>query len=151
MNKRMLNINEIDVTDEPLVYTCFGLGSCIGLFITDRLKKISGGAHIAMPSSLTDGEFMGASHMINLLLKSFEDMGSDLNGLTAKITGGANMYASSLDIGDQNIKVVQEQLIRKRIFIAATDVGGKVSRTARFNSATGELQIFTSEQKSYSI
>jgi chemotaxis protein CheD len=147
----MLNINEIDVTNKPLVYTCFGLGSCIGLFVTDRVKKISGGAHIAMPSSLHDGEFFGASHMIDLLLRSFEDMGSDLNGLSAKITGGANVFCSSLDIGDQNIKVVQQQLINKKIFISATDVGGKISRTARFNSVTRELQIFTSEQKLYSI
>jgi chemotaxis protein CheD len=151
MKIRMLHINEFDVSDQPLVYTCFGLGSCIGLFIVDRVKKISGGAHIPLPSSLNEGTYLGAPQMIDLLLKSFGEKGSDLTCLSAKLAGGANMYASSLGIGDQNANVVQQLLISKRIFISAMDVGGKVSRTARFNSATGALHIYTSEQKTYCI
>lgn len=151
MKKRMLNINEVEVNGKPVVYTCYGLGSCIGLFITDRLKGLSGGAHIPMPFSLDASEFKDAAYMINRLLFAFSVQGSDLNYLRAKVAGGAQMYESSSGIGQQNIRIVLQMLIDKRIFIAATDVGGKVSRTARFNSITGELQISTSEKKTYCI
>lgn len=147
----MLTINDVDVTCNPVVYTCYGLGSCIGLFVTDRLKGLAGGAHIPLPSSSESGEFLGASCLINELLKAFSMMGSDLNYLRAKITGGAKVYDGASSIGEQNMQVVLQQLMDRRIFIAASDLGGRVSRTARFSSATGELEISTSEQKTYRI
>jgi len=94
---------------------------------------------------------MDAAQMINNLLKSLKNMGSDLNYLRAKVTGGAQVYESSLGIGLQNTQVVLQQLLERKIYIAAMDVGGRVSRTARFNSVTNELHISTSEQKMYSI
>jgi len=151
MRKRMLNINEVDVTAKPVVYTCYGLGSCIGLFVTDKPKGLSGGAHIPLPASTETDGFLGASRLINELLQAFQQLGSDLSYLRAKITGGAQVYDSLLNIGEKNIRAVLQQLIEKKIFIAATDVGGRVSRTARFNSVTGELCISTSEQKTYCI
>jgi chemotaxis protein CheD len=151
MRKRMLNINEVEVTCKPVVYTCYGLGSCIGLFLTDRLKGLSGGAHIPLPSSSGKGEFMDASHIINELLGAFTALGSNLNYLRAKVTGGSQVYESAQNIGEQNAQVVLKQLVDKKIFIAATDVCGKISRTARFYSSTGELYISTSEQKTYCI
>jgi len=151
MKKRMLNINEVDVTQEPVIYTCYGLGSCIGLFVMDRTKGLTGGAHIPLPSASDTGEFLGASRLINELLGSFSLMGSDLHCLRAKVTGGARVYESSLNIGEQTAEMVLKKLIDLRVYIAGIDVGGKISRTARFNSVTGELKISTSEMKTYSI
>lgn len=151
MKKRMLNINEMDVSKEPVVYTCYGLGSCIGLFITDRTKGLSGGVHIPLPVEMNRSEFLGASRLINELLGSFSLMGSELNCLRAKVTGGAQIYENSVNIGEQTAEMVLKKLIDLKVYIAGTDVGGKVSRTARFNSVTGELKISTSERKTYSI
>jgi chemotaxis protein CheD len=151
MRTRILNINEIDITMKPVVYTCYGLGSCIGLFITDRLKGFSGGAHIPLPASLPDGEFLDAPHMIKELLDSFAGLGSNLNMLHAKVTGGANVYSGSCNIGEQNSRAVLQQLTLHKIYIAGTDLGGKLSRTARFNSITRELHISTSDLQKYCI
>ena len=151
MRERMLNINEVEVSSSPVVYTCYGLGSCIGLFVTDPLKKLSGGAHIPLPGPSSAGNFQGASSMIEELLNTFTKLGSDMNCLRAKITGGSRVYESSPLIGEQNTHAVLQHLIDRRIFIAATDVGGRVSRTVRFNSVTQELRISTSEQKMYCI
>jgi chemotaxis protein CheD len=147
----MLNINEVEVTSEPVVYTCYGLGSCIGLFVTDKLKGLYGGAHIPLPYSSETSEFKDATYLIEELLKAFSLKGSDLNYLRAKVAGGAKVNESPSTLGKENIKIVIKQLIDRRIFIAASDVGGKVSRTARFNSSTGSLEITTSERKKYII
>ncbi|HEY8938193.1 MAG TPA: chemotaxis protein CheD [Cyclobacteriaceae bacterium] len=149
--KRILNINDTHATSDPVEYTCYGLGSCIGLFISDRVKGLSGGAHIPLPEPSVEGEFENADAMISNLLQQLSLQGSDLLTLRAKVTGGARIYESVNDIGKQNINAVTQQLINRRIFIAAMDVGGKFSRTARYNSVTGELRISTSEQKTYSI
>jgi chemotaxis protein CheD len=151
MRRRVLNINDLEVTGEPVLYTCHGLGSCIALFITDRLTGISGGAHIPMPSLSNIGEFYDAYSMISAMLDSFNKMGSDLTSLSAKITGGAQLYEGVPNIGEQNADAVLHQLIMKKIFVAARDVGGREARTARFNSVTRELQISTSTQKNYCI
>jgi chemotaxis protein CheD len=151
MMEKTLKINQLDVTNRPVIYTCFGLGSCIGLFVSDRVKGISGGAHIPLASASVSGEFLDATKMINELLKDFSDLGSGLNSLRAKVIGGAQVYSSSTSIGEQNIRTVIQRLTDSKIFIAATDVGGRVSRTARFNSITGEVHISTSEQKVYCI
>lgn len=151
MRKRTLNINEVDVTGKPVLYTCHGLGPCIALFITDRLKGVSGGAHIPLPSSLSGSDFLDAASMIDALLCSFAQLGSDLKFLVAKLTGGAQVYASSANIGEHNALVVLQQLANKKIFIAASDVGGSIPRTARFNSITRELEISTPGLKKYCI
>ena len=150
MISKMLHINEVDVTPHPVMYTCYGLGSCIGLFISDRQYKLSGGAHIPLPKSMGDGSLHDAPMMISRLLQSFINLGSDLSCLRAKITGGARVFETSQDIGTQNADAVFQQLVSNRIFVAACDVGGSISRTARFNSITGELQVSTLH-KIYSI
>jgi chemotaxis protein CheD len=149
--KKVLGINELYSSADPVEYMCYGLGSCIGLFINDRVKGLSGGAHIALPSASADAEFADAKKMIDALLQQFSDQGSDLLTLRAKVTGGAQVFNTSLDIGKQNADVVLKELTDKRIFIAAIDVGGSVSRTACFNGVSGVVKISTSEQKTYTI
>ena len=150
MIEKILGINELFSTDKPIGYTCYGLGSCIGLFINDRMKGLSGGAHIALPRA-TKSEFIDAEKLINGLLQQLSEQGSNLLTLRAKVTGGAQVFKSSINIGKENSEVVLKQLTDKRIFIAAIDVGGQVSRTARFNGESGELKISTSEHKTYII
>jgi chemotaxis protein CheD len=139
------------VTRQPIVYTCFGLGSCIALFVADRLSGITGGAHIPLPDTAHAGEFLSAVRLIETLLSNFEKLGSNLSFLRAKIAGGACLYESATNLGQQNIDSVVARLTERKIFLAAADVGGKLARTVHFNSVTWELTIFTSEQKSYTI
>lgn len=141
----------MDVSDRPVVYTCYGLGSCIGLFVSDRTKGLSGGVHIPLPHATGQSEFKDATYLIDELLNAFRAWGSDLNSLRAKVTGGAQVYGSYSVIGLQNTEIVLKQLTDRKVYIAATDVGGTVSRTAHFHSQSGELEISTSEQKKYSI
>jgi len=151
-----LNIGDVVISDGPATYTCFGLGSCIGLFIQDRLTGLSGGAHIFIPESIDttteDNKFYSATSAVQNILKQFKERGSTLAYLRAKVVGGANVLGSNIETGEQNTSSVMQQLIASRIFIAATDVGGKDCRTAHFKTATGELIVkvpATSELKIY--
>jgi chemotaxis protein CheD len=150
MKRHMININEVKVVEESSLLICYGLGSCIALFLYDRLKNISGGAHIALPSGEYES-WVGSHILLEKLLSIFTTLGSDLSCLKAKITGGANIYGMHKKIGEENYSHLHALLINKKIFLAASDVGGRTSRTARYNTSTGELMISTGEYKTYSI
>lgn len=155
MTVKYIKINEWEVSSEEAEYVCFGLGSCVGLFITDRQLGISGAAHIPVsvrPYPIPDGsQFLDATTMLTGLLNKFKMLGSELTCLRAKLAGGAHVYDSSPAIGSQNILTITRLLRERQIYLASADVGGRISRSARFNSVTGELQVSTSEMKSYFI
>lgn len=151
MINKVLAISDVDVTDTPVIYTCYGLGSCIGLFLTDRMKPISGGAHIPLPSKITGSEMKDALSLIDSMLFVFREKGSDLSCIRAKLAGGSLLYENSPDIGQQNSSSVLSYLVRNRIFIAAMDIGGRHPRTVNFNSATGALAISTGNQSRFCI
>lgn len=146
MKNKMLNINQTDVTQEAVIYTCFGLGSCVAIFLNDRMTGLAGGAHIPMANE-DIGEFLSAPVLLNKLLAQFQSKGSNLCCLRAKITGGAQVFESAMRIGEDNIRTIRRELTNRKIYVAAEDLGGRLSRTARFNTRTGEL-IISSPEKS---
>jgi chemotaxis protein CheD len=148
---RALNINEWDATEQPAFYICYGLGSCVGLFMVDRLTGLCGAAHIALPMAAEGSGYSGAAQLITQTLDKMRALGSNLSCVRAKVAGGAHVFETSLGIGAQNIRAVLTELTRKGVYLAAADLGGNISRTARFNSVTYQLHISTSEYKTYTI
>jgi chemotaxis protein CheD len=155
MTVRCVRINEVEVSAAAQEYVCFGLGSCVGVFVTDRLTGISGAAHVPLSvpqaPAFDEERFLDASTMLSDLLYRFKTLGSELTCLRAKLVGGAHVYETSPDIGMQNIQAITRILTERHIYLAGADVGGRLSRSARFNSVTGQLYISTSEKKSYFI
>jgi chemotaxis protein CheD len=155
MRAHVLNIGEVKTDMTPSIFTCFGLGSCIGLFVQDRVSGISGGAHILLPenerANANDGRCYNVNDAIDRLFSDFLKNGSSLDTVRAKFVGGANIITASGNIGERNIRSVMDHLVSSRIFIAAFDVGGHSSRTAHFHSCTGELRVRTSDTNQYKI
>lgn len=151
MMNKVIAINAVVATHDPAYLTCYGLGSCIGLFIADRTSGLSGGAHIPMPSSSLKGNLLDVNTMITNLISALCSMGANPQALRAKMAGGAQLYTSEMNIGLANTQEVIEFLINRKIYIAAKDCGGRLSRTARFNTITSDLLISTSENNTYLI
>lgn len=152
-----LNMGDVMTSRRAATYTCIGLGSCIGLFLQDRVTGLSGGAHILLPESDegpgVEGEakFYNATGALNELLRQFRLLGSNLETLRAKVVGGANVVSANINTGERNAESVVNQLVANRVFIAAIDVGGNYFRTARFQSQTGELSIKRSPINEFAI
>jgi chemotaxis protein CheD len=138
-----LNIGDVCSDSSPAEYKCYGLGSCIGVFVTCRLTGASAGAHIALPESPIDnidGIFPDASSAIGEMLQQLRRKGSNLQNLRAKMAGGATVIGSG-DIGERNSNVIREYLVMNRIFVAANHTGGTASRSLTFKSDSGELTM----------
>lgn len=121
------------------------LGSCIGLALYHARLKTGVMAHVVLPESAerngTPGKFADTAvpHMLELL----KEMGVPLHYLTAKLTGGANMFGSSgpMRIGDANVEAVIKIVRKAGIRIAGQDVGGSTGRRVVFDCCTGEMTI----------
>jgi chemotaxis protein CheD len=151
MHEEVLLIGEVKVFQDPVVMKCYGLGSCIGLFVKDRLTGICGGAHIFLPGNTSSSQNVCWNSLVTTLLRKMKSQGSDLSYLRAKLVGGANMFRNGFDVGAINIRTVTEELIQNKVFIAASDLGGNVSRTVVFDTATESLAIKSIETKQTKI
>lgn len=125
------------------------LGSCVGVALYDRRTKSAALAHILLPDSRgvpgPPGKFADTAiaEMIRLLAESSSE---PHRGLTAKIAGGAQMFATTgpaATIGQQNLLAVEQQLALRRITILGRHVGGVQGRRMELDAATGRVTIET--------
>lgn len=143
---------DLNAVGHPDLLTTLGLGSCVGIALYDRSTKISGLAHIMLPSSqeiknnsnLAKFADTGIDELIDKMVK----LGARRSNLTAKIAGGAQMFNfnsnnSMLRIGERNVLATKEKLKKLDIRIIGEDTGGNFGRTIIFDSKDGSLFIRT--------
>ncbi|GAA5026272.1 chemoreceptor glutamine deamidase CheD [Marivirga lumbricoides] len=145
-----LNLGDYVVTKQRAHIACYGLGSCVGLFLFDRVNKISAAAHIVLSDDLEKHTTLNAKTAFEKLLEEIEKIGGSKNTLRAKLVGGANLFNSGFNTGKKNTDTLLKLLRDNKIYLAAKDVGGCKSRTAKFNTINGELSV-SSQNQIYAI
>ena len=153
MSSEMINIGEVKIFRSPTVMTCFGLGTCIGLFLQERFTGFSGAAHIfsSQEGDKEAGKFYEVKEAIDELIGQISNQITGTPFFRAKLAGGANVLGSYSNAGDKNAERVITELINRGVFIAAKDVGGVHCRTALFDSGKGTMMVRTPESRDYKI
>lgn len=145
-----VGIADLNTVEAPGKIITVGLGSCIGIAIYDRIKRIGGLAHIMLPDSKQFSNVTNpmkfADLAIPMLVEKMEKMGANKRNMKAKIAGGASMFNFSdknmiTDIGARNGVAVKEALEKAGIPLVAEDIGGNKGRTVILDADTGALQI----------
>lgn len=153
----MINLVKVGMADlktatNPEVLTTLGLGSCVGVCIYDPVTKISGMAHIMLPSSKAIRNNSNIAKFADTaIIKLVEDMvnnGARKARLISKIAGGSQMFSFSskndmMKIGERNAIAVKEMLKELGIPLKAEDTGGNYGRSIEFSSEDGSLKIKT--------
>ncbi len=153
----MENIIKVGMADwkvsaHPGALTTLGLGSCVGICLYDTRRKIIGMAHIMLPSSDLVRANMNRAKFADTgipdMLDAMIGLGSDVRSLSAKIAGGAQMFAYTttndiIRVGARNAEATREILGHYRIPILADDTGGNFGRTIEFFSEDGRLLVKT--------
>lgn len=144
---------DLKVVTEPDVLTTLGLGSCVGIALYDKYKKVAGLAHIMLPSSQqiknNSNPAKFADTAIELLIKEMVNQGAMVGRISAKIAGGSQMFSFGnngsdlMKIGYRNTIATKEILSAKNIPILSEDTGGNHGRTIEFYSETGDLMVKT--------
>jgi chemotaxis protein CheD len=145
-NLVVVGIADQNIATPPDLLVTYALGSCVGICLYDPLRHLAGLAHILLPEAAafrdTDHDFKYADTAIEALIKAMEKQGSSRYVMTAKIAGGANMFAfTGVSIGERNIEAVKKELHKLGIKIIAEDVGSNYGRTIEFNPENGDLLI----------
>lgn len=155
-NEVKVGIGDFNVVMPPDKLITLGLGSCVGIVLYDKRKRIAGLAHIMLPDSAgfsrNNNPLKFADKAIPELLNSMEKKGANKNDIWAKIAGGANMFSftqknSTLDIGSRNGRAVKNILNELNIKLIAEDLGGNSGRTIIVESETGKVFIKTVDRK----
>lgn len=151
-NEIRVGIADYNICSFPESLITVGLGSCVGIAIYDKVKKIGGLAHIMLPDSTQFNKITNkikfADLAIPILVEDLIKKGASRRNLVAKIAGGASMFNFSdkkmvMDIGGRNCKAVKVSLNELSIPIVAEDIGGNKGRTIIFSTENGVLSIRT--------
>lgn len=154
-----VGVAEYHVTHNPHVLVCFGLGSCVGVALYDRKKRIGGLAHVMLPDSKaisrrgSPGKF--ADTAVQSMVREMEKLGSRRKDIVAKIAGGACMFhipgainpknvpgpCLGMQIGERNVEAVKKALKELGIPLVAEDTGGDHGRTMRFRVSDGKVTV----------
>jgi chemotaxis protein CheD len=139
--------------DDQLV--TYALGSCVGICLYDGAKQIAGLSHIMLP----DSNNITASTPVNRMkfadtaivdmYKKMLQMGANHSNITAKIAGGALMFATSsekFNIGERNVAAVRKALADLRLRLVASDTGLNYGRTVFLHADTGLVVVKASTQ-----
>lgn len=145
----VVGMADLKVGRHPDVLTTLGLGSCVGITLFDKIKKIGGLAHVMLPSYKGyEGQNIAkfADSAIIELVNQLARIGAPRNGLIAKIAGGAHMFGKTqnndmLKIGERNAAASLAILKQLGIPVQANDTGGSHGRTIELYMDTGALKI----------
>ena len=151
MGMIVVGMADLRVAKEPDTLTTLGLGSCIGITLYDRARKIGGLAHIMLPTYKGfEGQNVAkfADSAIIELVNQITRLGASRASLVAKIAGGAHMFGHAqnsdiMKIGERNAKASLAILSQLRIPVQANDTGGTHGRTIELYLDTGALKIKT--------
>lgn len=144
-----VGISDLNIAFAPDVLATYALGSCVGICLYDQDRQLAGLAHIMLPwskeaSNPGDNPYRYADTGITELVAKMCAKGSSVSRLTAKIAGGAQMFATSsavFNIGDRNVQAVKTVLSTYKIPIIAEQTGSNFGRTVFFHSDTGIMEI----------
>ncbi len=141
---------DVNVCHSPDAITTLGLGSCVGVALYDKAAKVAGLVHVMLPDSTkvrqNQNRAKFADTGIDLLIEMLRNEGADRAMLTAKIAGGAQMFAfgsnnDMLRVGERNVDAVKAKLKELGIRILAEDTGANYGRTVEFYPENGDFII----------
>lgn len=142
----VVGISDFKIAKAPDVLITYALGSCVGTCLYDSALHLAGLSHILLPESAickNDNNVMKyADTAIAALVQRMEIAGASRYRLTAKIAGGAKMFASAgTSMGERNVIAVKAQLQSLGIRLISQDTGSNYGRTVEFHPEDGSVLV----------
>jgi chemotaxis protein CheD len=149
MSEIRVKVADYAVSQGNVIISSVGLGSCIAIALYDARTTIGGLAHILVPSPAlardTSNPAKFPTTAVPLLVAEMRRRGASAE-ITAKIAGGASMFASlipagGINMGERNAVATRDALHDAGVPLLAEDVGGDYGRSVYFHLANGRFQI----------
>lgn len=142
----VVGISDLKIAKPPDILITYALGSCVGTCLYDPVLHLAGLSHVLLPETAickNDNNIMKyADTAIVELVRQMEEAGAARYRLTAKIAGGAKMFASAgTSMGDRNVSAVKAELQKLGIRIVAEDTGSNYGRTVELHTEDGSVFV----------
>jgi chemotaxis protein CheD len=146
----LVRVADIQATAGPETLVTLGLGSCVAIMLYDPTTRVGGLAHILLPSRSLSRAVPSVGRTpqtaIPALMAELVRLGGDRRRLTARIAGGACMFANlgpsgSVQMGERNVFAVREVLHAHALPIVGESVGGSRGRSVWFTPANGVVRV----------
>jgi chemotaxis protein CheD len=150
MTRVIVRVADLQVGREGDELLTIGLGSCVAIILYDATARVGGLAHVLLPSpALTRvNERPGKvpQTAVPELLAQMAALGARADRTTARLVGGASMFASlttagTIQMGERNVVASRVVLAQHGLPITAEAVGGDFGRTVRLQTADGRVEI----------
>lgn len=141
MKRVVLKIGESFVSATPVMYQCYGVGSCVAVFFACRSTGITAGAHVPLPDEFSSDFYTGVDIVVPKLIRQMLAMGASLHTMVAKYAGGARVIAAGSEIGLLNTTAVRRCIDQYGIHLAASDAGGLMARNVIFFSDSFKMGV----------
>ncbi len=136
-----VKMGEYNICEGKKVLKSLGIGSCIAVCLYDEKNDIGGLGHVMLPSNMDKESLKYANNLIKCMVEDLKERECDMEGIIAKIFGGASLFESSMEIGKKNIKSVRKELEKYGIDIVEEDVGGDQGRSIWFHCWSGTVVV----------
>jgi chemotaxis protein CheD len=147
----IVRVADLKVGGPGDVLVTIGLGSCVAIVLYDSAVQVGGLAHVLLPSpALSRRQQQNPAKCpqtaLPLLLEEMARRGASPRRITARIAGGASMFASltapgTINMGERNVVASRNALMTHGIPLVAEDVGADYGRTVRFQVGDGRVDI----------
>ena len=125
----------------------YSLGSCVGVAIYDPVAKVGGLLHAMLPDSIINLDraakrpFMFVDTGLPALFHGVYALGGLKHRLIIKLAGGAEFLDEKkvFNIGQRNVDATKAMLQRNGVSLAASETGGRESRTVKLDLSNGNL------------
>ena len=126
-----------------------GLGSCVAIAIHDAAAQMGALAHILLPEVSLSRDSANVAKfpatVVPVIVDELRRLGAR-GPLTARIAGGASMFAQLLpaggiNMGERNVAATRRALEAARIPVVAHDTGGDFGRSVYFEVGKGRLLV----------
>ena len=150
--RRMIGISDLAAVRAPGVLSALGLGSCVAVVLHDAEVSVGGLAHVLLPTPAvgrkgkTDVPGRYAPTAIAALLEQMRALGASPSRITARLVGGASMFAGlqppgTIQMGERNVHAARETLHRLAIRVTGEIVGGDFGRSVDLDVSTGVVKV----------
>jgi chemotaxis protein CheD len=150
MSEIVVRVSDLRAAGAEATLLTIGLGSCVAIILHDPVARVGGMAHILLPSpALTrrsDSPGKVPQTAVPRLLEEMYALGAGSRRITARLAGGASMFASlsapgTIQMGERNVVASRQVLHAHTLPIVGEAIGGDYGRTVRLHVASGRVEV----------
>jgi chemotaxis protein CheD len=150
IGETIVRVADLRVGSNSDVLVTIGLGSCLAVVLYESTAKVGGLAHVLLPSPALsrkdDNPAKFPQTAIPRLLELMSARGANTRRITARLAGGASMFAGlaapgTIQMGERNTVACRQVLIEHGVPIVGEATGGDYGRTVKLWVADGRVEV----------